>query len=71
MDFSVPSGTKNTDEQQELQHYEENMKWVEDAKKDFNAWRSGVWKKVVTNHHLRVSCFYSPLGNSTWTTRNG
>ncbi|CAH3169718.1 unnamed protein product [Porites lobata] len=51
--FSVPSGTKNTDEQQELQHYEENMKWVEDAKKDFNAWRSGVWKKVVTNHHLR------------------
>lgn len=43
------------EEQQELQQYEEDMKWLKEAKQDYHTWIRSMFKKeIVTTHQIRV-----------------
>lgn len=43
------------DEQEELQQYEEEMKWLAEAKQDFSTWDVRMRKQYVTTYEKRVS----------------
>ena len=42
-------------EQQELEHYEEGNKWLEEAKQDFDGWFSRMQAEAQTDQQRRVS----------------
>ena len=41
-------------EQQELEHYEEGMKWLDEAKEDFDKWFTRMQGEVQTDQQRRV-----------------
>ena len=42
------------DEQQELQQYEEDMKWIKEVKQDYHTWDRSMDEETVTTHQIRV-----------------
>ena len=46
---------KDMNEDQELEHYEEGNKWLEEAKQDFEGWFSRLQGEVQTDQQRRVS----------------
>ena len=45
---------KDMNEDQELEHYEEGNKWLEEAKQDFDGWFSRLQGEVQTDQQRRV-----------------
>lgn len=42
------------EEQQELQQYEEDLKWLMEAKQDFETWHDSMKNDIVTTYQCRV-----------------
>lgn len=48
---------KDMNEKQELEHYEEGNKWLDEAKQDFDGWFSRLQGEVQTDQQRRVGDF--------------
>ena len=47
-------GAKAMHEKEELEQYEEDMKWLEEAKKDKASWFTRVQREAKTDQQLKV-----------------